>query len=167
MATPSSSKKTCTSSYHYEFLRYTVQLDLSEPEANRCNCSLCLKSGFTGVRSAIEDFQLTSPASINDLADYQFGSKIMHHYFCPSCGVRCMFKGTDAENGQDFFSINILTLDQNVDVDLTRFKISYWDGKSNNWQLGPRDQPYPGGFVSDEHTIRRSPNPSNEPSVVL
>lgn len=58
-----------------------------------------------------------------------------------------MFKGTDAENGQDFFSITILTLDQNVDVDLTRFKISYWDGKSNNWRLGPRDQPYPGGAL--------------------
>ena len=147
MGTPSSSKRTCTGSCHCGLVRYTVKLDLSEPEANRCNCSLCLKSGFTGIHTSTEDFQLNSPASEKELTDYQFGSKAMHHYFCPTCGVRCMFRGTDADGGQEFFSINILTLDQNTDVDLTRFKISYWDGKSNNWQAGPSNQPYPGGAL--------------------
>ena len=58
-----------------------------------------------------------------------------------------MFRGVDAENGQEFFSINILTLDENIEVELTRFKMAYWDGKSDNWQAGARYQPYPGGAL--------------------
>lgn len=58
-----------------------------------------------------------------------------------------MFRGTDAEDGEEFYSVNVLTLDQSAEVALRRFKMAYWDDKSNNWQAGPRDQPYPGGAL--------------------
>ena len=61
--------------------------------------------------------------------------------------MRCMFKGIDADDGEEFYSVNVLTLDQGGEVDLTRFKILYWDGKGENWAAGPRDQPYEGGCV--------------------
>jgi hypothetical protein len=41
--------------------------------------------------------------------------------------------------------INVVTLDQDQDVDLRKFKRMYWDGKENNWAAGLKEEPYLGG----------------------
>ena len=131
-----------------------LALDPDQPEANRCNCSLCVKTGFTGIHVTAADFKLLSPSSTDKLTDYQFGSRSMHHFFCKVCGVRCMFRGVYGSTGKEFYSINLLTLDQGLaegqsegGVDLSRFKILYWDGKGENWDAGVREKPDPGGCV--------------------
>lgn len=61
-----------------------------------------------------------------------------------------MFSGVDAEDGKKFYSVNVLTLDQGTaegEIELTRFKILYWDGREENWEAGPGEKPYPGGCV--------------------
>lgn len=46
----------------------------------------------------------------------------------------------------DAFTINLLTLDQpQEDLDLSKFKIGYCDGKHDNWMAGLRDTPWPEG----------------------
>lgn len=57
---------------------------------------------------------------------------------------------TETEEGQvvHFFSVNIVTLDQPQEgLDLSVFKIEYWDGRNNNWQAGKKESPWSGGIV--------------------
>jgi hypothetical protein len=152
MATNTTPSKFYTGNCHCGNLKYRVALalDPNHPEANRCNCTLCVKTGFAGIHVLSGDFMLLSPSSPDDLTDYQFGSKKMHHFFCKTCGVRCMFSGVDGEDGKEFWSINVLTLDQVVndgEMDLSRFKMLYWDGRGGNWGAGAQEKPYPGGCV--------------------
>jgi hypothetical protein len=152
MATISNPPKSYTGSCHCSNLKYQVSLslDLAHPKANRCNCSLCVKTGFAGIHVPSSDFTLLTPASTDELTDYQFGSKAMHHFFCKTCGVRCMFKGIDADDGKEFYSVNVLTMDQGQgegEVDLTKFKMLYWDGKGGDWATGPSETPCAGGCV--------------------
>jgi hypothetical protein len=53
--------------------------------------------------------------------------------------VHCFGSGHLAELGGDFVSINYNTLD---DVDPLDVKVSYWDGRHDNWQAGARDNPW-------------------------
>lgn len=80
----------------------------------------------------------------------------MHHYFCPARGVRCMFSGADPSapgEGREFWSVNVVTLDEGEGLDLTRLRILYWDGKGEDWEAGGREEAYPGG-VSRESKRR-------------
>jgi hypothetical protein len=152
MAAKTDPPKSYTGSCHCGNIKYRVSLTLDPnlSEANRCNCSLCLKTGFTGIHIPPSDFTLLSPSSTNELTDYQFGSKMMHHFFCKTCGVRCMFSGVDADNGKEFYSVNVLTLDQGEgqsEADLTKLRMVYWDGKGENWDAGGKEKPWPGGCV--------------------
>lgn len=48
----------------------------------------------------------------------------------------------------DFFGINILTLDQPQEgLDLSQWKIMYYDGRNDNWKGGMKDVPWPGGCI--------------------
>jgi len=48
-------------------------------------------------------------------------------------------------NRVSFQSINALTLDQDQGIDLAKMKSKYFNGKTNDWAQGARDEPYPGG----------------------
>ena len=48
----------------------------------------------------------------------------------------------------EFFSVNLVTLDQPQEgLDLSVFRIEYWDGRNDNWMAGKSDVPWPGGIV--------------------
>ena len=152
MATNTNPPKSYTGSCHCGSIKYRVSLDLhsKHPEANRCNCTLCVKTGFAGIHVPAADFEMLSPSSTNELTDYQFASKAMHHFFCKTCGVRCMFGGVDGSTGDKFYSVNVLTLDRGPGdgaLDLSKFKMVYWDGKEENWDAGGKEKPYPGGCL--------------------
>src|SRR5271154_5838534 len=96
-------KKSFHGGCHCGFIRYTVSLALpSPPSATRCNCTFCLKTAFTSIRlsSTEDDFKLLSPSSLDEIPDYQFGSKQSHHYFCGKCGVQVCGKGEYEFQGQ-------------------------------------------------------------------
>ncbi|OAL38315.1 hypothetical protein AYO20_02374 [Fonsecaea nubica] len=154
MSGPKEEKKTFTGSCHCGFIKYKATFALSDPPAaGRCNCTICLKQGFTGIRLPRSDFVLVSPASLSEARDYQFRSRDVHKYFCGTCGVHVCGEGRfefPAGSGtiHDFFSINAVTLDQPQEgLELSKFKISYVDGRHDNWGAGARDVPWPGGIV--------------------
>ncbi|KIY00864.1 uncharacterized protein Z520_03530 [Fonsecaea multimorphosa CBS 102226] len=153
---PTAEKKTFTGSCHCGSIKYTASLTLTDPPtAGRCNCTICLKQGFTGIRIPREDFTLLSPASLSSspVRDYQFRSRDVHKYFCGTCGVHVCGEGSfefPAGSGtvHEFFSINALSLDQPQEgLDLSTFKMRYVDGRNDNWAAGMRDAPWPGGAV--------------------
>lgn len=148
-----SGAKKYTGGCHCGKFRYEVELDLSDPKASKCNCSFCLKANITSVsmnadaNDEFPQFKLLSPASFDEVGNYQFGYKVGNHYFCQHCGIQCVGRakfeiGTTMHHST---SINIVTLDPDQDVDLRKFKISYWDGKENNWEAGQKDEPWAGG----------------------
>ncbi|KIX07135.1 uncharacterized protein Z518_05112 [Rhinocladiella mackenziei CBS 650.93] len=141
-----------TGSCHCGFIKYRAHLSLGDPPtATRCNCTVCLKQGFTGTRLASpSDFELLSPSSLSEVKDYQIRSKDVHKHFCGNCGIHVLGRGKYEYQGvtHEFCSLNILTLDQPQDgLDLSKFKIQYWDGRNDNWQGGTKDVPWPGGCV--------------------
>jgi hypothetical protein len=150
----STTRKSFTGSCHCGFVRYEVVLSLPSPPdpptATRCNCTVCLKTGSTNFRVAPDDFTLQSPPSFNEIPDYQFRSKDTHKYFCKECGIHVCGKGKYEYEGKvfEYFTINILTLDQPQEgLDLSTWKIKYWDGRNDNWKDGMRDVPWSGGCV--------------------
>jgi hypothetical protein len=107
---------------HCGEIRYDVTADLASVVA--CNCSICQKRGALWTFVPPEQFALRAGAE--DLRDYQFGKHIIHHFFCPHCGVGSFSRGT-APDGREMVAVNVRCLD---DVDIGALKITPFDGRS-------------------------------------
>jgi hypothetical protein len=147
---PTDATKTYTGGCHCGFLRYSAKLDLTEPRATKCNCSICLKLNTVSLKVAPpSQFTLQSPSSADDslLGNYTHGGKSIRYHFCKTCGVSCFSEGKYTFDGKEVevLGINAVTLDPDQGIDLREFKVQYWDGKGNNWAAGLKDVPYPGG----------------------
>ncbi|MBZ0231548.1 MAG: GFA family protein [Deltaproteobacteria bacterium] len=113
-----------------------VELDLTK--GSRCNCTVCTKLGVTGSIVKPAAFTLLSPEST--LSSHTRTPEIGHRYFCARCHVFCFSKGRLAELGGDFVSVNLNCIDG---FDVTRTELSFWDGRHDNWNAGPRPTPWP------------------------
>jgi hypothetical protein len=137
---------------HCGSARFTLALAVSDPpKAVRCNCTICVKSGWTPVLlESLEDFKLQQPASEKDLLDYQNESGTTHRLICPKCAIHLYSYGYKEFGGKrhDFFSVNLLSLDQPQEgLEFSNLKIQYWDGRHDNWKAGPKDTPWPCGTI--------------------
>jgi hypothetical protein len=123
-------------SCHCGAVRYEAEIDAGS--ASRCNCSTCTKTGVTGGIVKPSSFVLV--AGEDHLGVYEWGPKISRRFFCKRCGVHCFARGHLAEVGGDYVSVNYNTLDE---VELSALKLTYWDGRHDNWQAGTRSTPWP------------------------
>ena len=96
--------------------------DLSSVVA--CNCSLCQKRGALWSFVPAEHFGLRAGAE--DLKDYQFGKKTLHHLFCAQCGVGAFSRGKNPK-GEEMVAVNVRCLD---DVDIAALTPTPFDGRS-------------------------------------
>ncbi|MGE5541312.1 MAG: GFA family protein [Bacillota bacterium] len=115
-------KKTYTGGCHCGKFRYEVDTDLAR--IIECDCSHCFMKGLILNFVAAQDFRLTNGTE-NELTDYQFNRKTIHHLFCPVCGVESFARGTNKE-GKPMYSINVRCLD---DIDLSALTITPFSGK--------------------------------------
>jgi hypothetical protein len=125
-----------TGSCHCGAVKFQVFVDAAS--ASRCNCSICNKVGALGAIVKPEAFTLL--AGDHDLVMYEWGAKISKRFFCKHCGIHCFARGHLEELGGDYVSINFHALD---DVDPGKVRVSYWDGRHNNWYAGHRAEPWP------------------------
>lgn len=88
---------------HCGAVRFTVRAARPD-KAYACNCSICSRVGWLLAFMPAEQFTLLSGA--DDLEDYQFGRKHLHHAFCRRCGVRSFSRGTDPE-GVETVAVNL------------------------------------------------------------
>ncbi|KEF53854.1 uncharacterized protein A1O9_10256 [Exophiala aquamarina CBS 119918] len=142
-------KRSFNGSCHCGFIQYTAAFPPTDlPVASKCNCTICLKQGYTAIRISPEDFELISPSSKSQIKNYQMKSKDINKYFCDKCGIHCWSDGKYEYQGEnhEFFTINILTLDQpQPGLDVSKFKIVYTDGRNDAFEM--RDQPFLGGML--------------------
>jgi hypothetical protein len=114
--------------------RFEVEIDATK--GTQCNCTICQKTHSTNA--------MTKPAAFTLLTDEKnfifYGDKQAGRYFCKTCGVHCYGKGDIPEIGGEFVSVNLNTLD---DIDQGELTITYWDGRHNNWHAGMRSTPWP------------------------
>jgi hypothetical protein len=124
---------------HCGKVKYQVDADLSDGVGvTRCNCSVCTKlNGLTKIVRP-NAFELLSGEA--DVSVYVWGGATGTRYFCKHCGISCFVRGYLAEVGGDYVSVNCQTLD---DVEITELNVTYWDGRHNNWEAGPRPTPWP------------------------
>ncbi|KAK0614376.1 glutathione-dependent formaldehyde-activating [Immersiella caudata] len=143
--------KTYTFSCHCALIRFSITgLNPSNPQATKCNCSICLKSGRISISAdKNKDFTLLSPASLDEVPSYQFGERRQKHCFCRVCGIHCFAYGSFEWEGKtmNVFSFNVLALDAEPDqgFDLRGLKLGYWDGKGDKYLEGPAEKPAAGG----------------------
>jgi hypothetical protein len=114
--------KTYTGGCHCGEVRFEVTTDLSGVAA--CNCSLCQKRGALWSFVPSEHFGLRAGAE--DLKDYQFGKKTIHHLFCGQCGVGAFSRGKNPK-GEEMIAVNVRCLD---DVDIAALTPTPFDGRS-------------------------------------
>jgi hypothetical protein len=142
-------KKTFKGSCHCKAVTYTI--DIAVPlEVSRCNCTVCTKTSWTSLRTDKSNFKLLTPASLDELPNYQPNIKTVNRHRCPTCGVHVVAYGVYEFSGKpfDFFSLNAATLDQPQEgLDLTTAKVTYYNGLDNAWLDGPKDQPWHSAFV--------------------
>jgi hypothetical protein len=123
-------------SCHCGDVRFEVEIDASN--GSRCNCTVCTKISATGGMVKPGAFKLLSEES--KLGVYEWGGRISKRYFCKQCGIHCFGRGHLEQLGGDYVSVNFNCLD---DIDLRDVKVIHWDGRHNNWQAGPRTEPWP------------------------
>jgi hypothetical protein len=114
--------KIYTGGCHCGAVRYEATADLSNVIS--CNCSICSKKGSLLTFVPREQFKLLSGA--DGQADYQFGSKVIHHMFCKTCGIGSYALGV-MPDGTKMAAINVRCLDG---VDLDALKPTPFDGRS-------------------------------------
>jgi hypothetical protein len=115
--------KAYTGGCHCGEVRYEVRVDLDNVIA--CNCSICTKRGLLLAFAPADQFTLH--AGQDRMTDYQFNKKMIHHLFCPTCGVESFARGTTPDGGQMMVAVNVRCLD---DIDVGALKPMPFDGKS-------------------------------------
>ncbi len=89
--------KTYTGSCHCGQVAYEADADLNPVIS--CNCSICRKRGAILAFVPEDKFRLKSGGET--LTDYQFNKKVIHHMFCPTCGVGRVRARHQARWGKD------------------------------------------------------------------
>ncbi|HAV1399751.1 TPA: GFA family protein [Vibrio parahaemolyticus] len=92
-------------------------------EADKCNCSICNKSGYLHLIVPKSKFKLLSGEE--HLSTYTFNTKVAQHYFCKHCGIKPYYVPRSNPDGVD---ININC----IDTPIPKLKISDFDGQ--DWE---------------------------------
>jgi hypothetical protein len=114
--------KTYSGSCHCGKVRFETTTDLSQ--AISCNCSICSRVGYLLSFVPEEQFKLLSGE--DNLTDYQFGKRTIHHLFCSTCGVHPFGRGNSKE-GKSMYAVNVRCLEG---VELDALNVTRVDGKS-------------------------------------
>jgi hypothetical protein len=113
--------KTWRGGCHCGRVRYEIEAEIGQVYS--CNCSYCQPRGF--LWSFVPPAQFRLRAGEGEMTEYLFHKKVIHHLFCPACGVESFATGDGPDGGQ--IAINVRCLD---DIDLDALKIVPFDGRS-------------------------------------
>lgn len=120
--------KTMQGGCHCGRVRFKVAAD--RDRVTYCNCSICSKKGFLHLIVPPEQFELLSGQ--DDIATYQFNTRVAKHMFCKTCGIHAFYV---PRSDPDKIDVNVRCLD---DTDLSVLTIGTFDGKNWEQALGRR-----------------------------
>jgi hypothetical protein len=104
--------------------RIAFEVDGQIDSALACNCSICSRKGSLLWFVPREQLKLLTP---DDAAGrYTFNKHVIHHRFCPTCGIHPYGEGVDPK-GNPMAAINLRCLEG---VDLALIPVHPFDGRS-------------------------------------
>lgn len=119
---------------HCAAVRFEV-MAAAAPEIERCNCSICLKSGYLHLIVPASRFELLCGEGI--LSCYQFNSGVAKHYFCSVCGVKPFYIPRSNPDGVD---VNVNCLDAMPDtMHIVEFDGQDWEANAHTLAHKSRD----------------------------
>ena len=127
-------KKTYRGGCHCGAVRFECEIDPAE-STSRCNCSVCAKGRFWKAIVRKEAFRILQGE--DELSDYRFGSRTIHHRFCRQCGVKPFGRGEMEALGGVFYAVNVACLDGAAPGEMATGPIDYQDGRNNAWNKAP------------------------------
>ena len=90
----------------------------------RCNCSMCARTGFEHLIVPASDFTLL--CGREQLTPYTFNTGVAQHLFCKICGIKSFYV---PRSNPDGFSISLRCLDAG-----TIEHVTYEDFDGQNWE---------------------------------
>ncbi len=110
-----------TGSCHCQNIKVEVNTDIKEGMV--CNCSICQRRGHVLAFVPESEFKLLTDSK--NLADYQWGKKSIHFYFCSTCGCAPFGKGKSPDGVM--IALNLRCIDG---FDIKSIKMTEFDGKN-------------------------------------
>ena len=108
-------------SCHCGAVTFTIEADIQK--VMECNCSHCYRKGL--LLSFVPGEQFILKTGAENLTDYLFNKKRIHHLFCKTCGVQ-PFGRAAGSNGEETVAVNVRTL---PDLDISTLAVDKVDGK--------------------------------------
>jgi hypothetical protein len=108
---------------HCGAVRFEVRAP-ARPRVQRCNCSICAKTGFEHLIVPDADFRLLSGQ--DRLTSYTFNTGVARHLFCSVCGVKSFYV---PRSNPDGWSVNLRCLDPGT---IEAIEVEDFDGR--NWE---------------------------------
>lgn len=131
-------KKTYHGSCHCGAVRFEAAIDLAG-ETSKCNCSICTKGRFWKTFVPADDFRLLQGE--DNLGDYQFGRKTIHHFFCRTCGVKAFGRVEIPDQGT-VYAISVTSLDDATTGLWADAPITFQDGRNDDYEHPPAETRY-------------------------
>lgn len=116
----------------------TFQVEAPETlELERCNCSICTKSGSLHLIVPGSRFELLSGEDA--ITTYRFGSGLAQHTFCKICGIKPFYTPRSNPDGID---VNVNCLDTPpVSVKIEEFDGQNWEQNAHKLAHKSREAP--------------------------
>lgn len=119
-----------TGGCHCGAVRFQVEAELPR-ELERCNCSVCSKSGY--LHLIVPNQQFTLFQGEENLTTYTFNSRVAKHYFCKTCGIKPFYIPRSNPDGMD---VNVNCLDEvPTQVELVEFDGENWEENAHKLAL--------------------------------
>jgi hypothetical protein len=107
---------------HCGAVRFEVEAPAAV-EVERCNCSICKKSGFLHLIVPNSKFRLKQGG--DSLTTYTFNTGVAKHSFCRVCGIKPFYTPRSNPDGVD---VNLNCLDQSPQT------VTVVDFDGQNWE---------------------------------
>lgn len=133
--------KTYKGSCHCGAVAYEAEIDFAAEGTGKCNCTMCWKRRWWGVKVRPAQFRILKGAE--HLVRYpEKGPSVSGGPggFCKTCGVTPFQQAevTEWNNGVTV-SINVATIDDLDPAELIAAKVQYFNGRDNAWWTPPNE----------------------------
>lgn len=124
-----------TGSCHCGAVRIRATLDTSKP-TSRCNCSICRKTRLWKTEM-LKPSAFTLLQGSEALSEYRFGSRRVAHMFCRHCGIKMFGHGEKRFFPQEFYVVNLATVDNLTDAQRAALPVVTQDGEHGDYEAQP------------------------------
>ena len=126
---------TCSGGCHCGRVKFKIEVP-DNIIVQRCNCSICQKSGYLHLILEASRFELIRGE--DSLTDYRFHTGVARHLFCKVCGIKSFYI---PRSHPDSFSINLncVELPDEIDVVIQAFDGGNWSRNRDSISTGTTD----------------------------